>query len=219
MKKRGTMGTILVVLLAVGMLVGCGKKFDAKGYTQAVLDVSYKGETEKYMELTDSSMEDAEAVFTDNLDLTMEAFEEWGMSEELFEKYKELIGDLIKQVKYTVGEAVETDDGNFTVDVEVEPITIFDDTFAEFNEQTTEYVNELTAKVQAGEAVPSDEEIQNTIYEMYYNILREALDAGLNYGDPQTITVHVNLGDDKVYSIPEEDMQDLDNLTITTDSL
>lgn len=219
MKKRRVAAAVLVAVLAVGMLGGCGKKFDAKGYTQAVLDVSYKGETEKYMELTDSSKEEAEAVFTDNLNLTMEAFEEWGMSDELFAKYKELIGDLIKQVKYTVGEAVETDDGNFTVDVEVEPITIFDDTFAEFNAQTTEYVNELTAKVQAGEDVPSDEEIQNKVYEMYYNILREALDAGLNYGDPQTVTMHINQGDDKVYSIPEEDMVALDNLTITTDSL
>ena len=34
------------------LLAGCGKKFDASGYTKAVLDVSYKNEIQKYVELT-----------------------------------------------------------------------------------------------------------------------------------------------------------------------
>lgn len=31
------------------LLAGCGKKFDASGYTKAVLDVSYKNEIQKYV--------------------------------------------------------------------------------------------------------------------------------------------------------------------------
>ena len=33
------------------LLAGCGKKFDASGYTKAVLDVSYKNEIQKYVSI------------------------------------------------------------------------------------------------------------------------------------------------------------------------
>ena len=47
------------------MLAGCGKKFDASGYTKAVLDVSYKNEIQKYVELTGADEKEADKIFED----------------------------------------------------------------------------------------------------------------------------------------------------------
>lgn len=49
-----------------------------------------------------------------------------GVSEELSEKYMQLFTDLFKNVKYTVKEAKEDKDKNYTVEVEIEPAQIFD---------------------------------------------------------------------------------------------
>ena len=50
------------------LLAGCGKKFDASGYTKAVLDVSYKNEIQKYVELTGADEKEADKIFEDNLE-------------------------------------------------------------------------------------------------------------------------------------------------------
>ena len=185
-KKRGIV-SILILSMAVMMLSGCARKFDASGYTKAVLDVCYKGETEQYMKLT------------------------------LQASYKEFFEDLAKNVKYTVGEAVPDKKGNFTVDVSVEPITNLQDTYEEFMTKTEEYTTQVSNDIINGGETPSEQEMQNKVFEIYYNILRTSIDAGINYGEAQTVTMHVNKGNNNVYEIPEADLTALDELTIAAD--
>ena len=63
-----------------------------KEYAQAVLDASYKGEFDSYMELTDSTEEEAREMYEGNVDATMAAvgFEEMGASQEMQEDYRQL---------------------------------------------------------------------------------------------------------------------------------
>lgn len=217
MNKRKGIVAVLLLSMVLALLGGCGKKFDASGYTKAVLDVCYKNETEQYIKLTNSTKEEAEAVFTDNMDSLMEGFSELNLSEDLEGKYKEFFEDIAKGVKYSVGEAVEDKEGNFTVEVTVEPITNLKDTYDEFMAQSEEYSVQVSNDVMNGGEIPSEEDMMNHVFEIYYNILRESLDAGVNYGEAQTITMHVNKGDDNVYEIPEADLSALDELTIATD--
>lgn len=219
MNKRKGITAILLLSMLILLLAGCGKKFDASGYTKAILDVSYKNETEEYMKLTNSSKEDAEAIFTDNLGTLMAEFDGLNLSEDLQSKYKDFFEDISKSVKYTVGEAVEDKQGNFTVDVTVEPITNFSDTYDEFLSQAEAYSTQIGNDVMNGAVMPSEEDMQNQVFEIFYNILRESLDAGVNYGEPQTITMHVNKDANNVYEIPEADLTALDNLTLSTDVL
>lgn len=217
MNKRRGIVSILVLSMAVMLLGGCGKKFDAGGYTKSVLDVCYKNETEQYMKLTNSTKEEAEAVFSDNMDQLMEGFAELNLSEELQANYKVFFEDLAKNVKYTVGEAVEDKQGNFTVDVSVEPITNLQDTYEEFITKTQEYTEQVTQEIINGGETPTDDEMQNKVFEIYYDILRASIDAGINYGEAQTVTMHVNKGSGNVYEIPEADLTALDELTIAAD--
>ena len=49
---------------------------------KAVLDASYKKQTEAYAEITGTSEEEAQQIFEDNLDTTMEQFESSPMPED-----------------------------------------------------------------------------------------------------------------------------------------
>lgn len=216
--KKNRIGAVGLLLAVIIMLGGC-TRFDAAAYTQAVLDVSYKNQTESYIELTEASAEDAEAVFQKNLDATMEAFKSMKLSDELEKNYRNLFENIVKQVKYTVGEAAETEEGNYTVDVTVEPITLFDDTYEEFQKRAEEYAAGITNAVMNGEAMPSDEEMQASVYQIYYEILKAGLDSGVKYGEPETVTMHINKTEDKTYEVAEEDIRALDEKLISQKKL
>ncbi|PWJ47061.1 hypothetical protein [Faecalicatena contorta] len=216
--KKG-LSAVLLIVMVLTLLGGCGRTFDASGYTKAVLDVSYKNETEEYIQLTGETKEEAEKIFTENMDVTMEAFQSMNFPEDLESQFRELFEVLAKNVKYTVGEAVEDKNGNFTVDVSIEPITIFNDTYEEFQKQAQEYATKVANDVMNGAEVPSDEDMQNNVYEIYYNILKSTVDQGIKYGEAEVVTVHVNKGDGNVYEILKEDMVTLDEKMISQDVL
>ena len=65
---------VLVAAAAAGAYLYMNR-FDAGEYVQAVLDVSYKNKTDKYVEITGVSEKEAEKIFEDNLDATMKGFE------------------------------------------------------------------------------------------------------------------------------------------------
>lgn len=212
--KKGRISAALLLIGVVVLLGGC-TSFDASAYTQAVLDVSYKNETEKYIELTGASEEEAEVVFQENLDSTMEEFKTMELSEELEKNYRSLFEDIIKQVKYTVGEAVKTEEGNYTVDVTVEPITLFEDTYEEFQTKAEAYAADITNAVMSGEEMPSDEEMQADVYRLYYEILNAGVMSGMKYGEPEVVTIHINKTDDGTYEIAGEDIRALDEKLIS----
>lgn len=222
-KVRKRISYILGLIVICVLFTGCGKKFDASGYTQAVLDVSYKNEIQKYVELTKSTEEEANQIFEDNLqsnlEMMLQAFNGYELSEELMEKYRVLFRDMMKQVKYTVGEAKETEDKNFEVDVTVEPMLIFNDTYAELQKQSEDYATQVTNEVMNGAPLPSDEEMLSHVFEIYYNILRNYVDQGMKYGEPQTVTIHVNKNEKNVYSISQEDLAQIDGNVMAMDVL
>lgn len=217
-RKRTQTGTVILLTGVMLMLGGC-TKFDACAYMQAILDVSYKNQTESYMEITGATQEEADAIFQKNLDATMHEFNTTELPEELEENYRLLFEDTVKQVKYTVGEAVEGANKSYTVDVAVEPILLFDDTYEEFQNKTEEYALEISNHVMNGEEMPSDDEIQNQVYQTYYEVLRAGLNDGLNYGEEENITVHINRTEEGAYEIPDEDLRAIDQAMISQEKL
>ena len=203
------------------LLAGCGKKFDASGYTKAVLDVSYKNEIQKYVELTGADEKEADKIFEDNLQnnmyIMLQEFSGYELPDELEEKYRKLFSDMMKQVKYTVAEAKEVENKNFTVDVKVEPMLIFNDTYQELQKQTEDYATQVSNEVMNGAPLPSETDMQTHVFEIYHDILRNYLDQGMKYGDPETITVHVNKDDKNVYTIADEDISKIDGKVMAMD--
>ena len=204
--RQGILTLVLLLLLAA-MLAGCGGGMtaeDAKEYVQAVLDASYKGEFDSYMELTDSTEEEARSMYEGNVDATMATvgFEEMGISEDMQADYRQLFLDLAKQAKYSLGEATEIENG-YEIEVTIEP-------FIGMNDLENELTNILMQDLAAAAEIPTEEELNQMTMQTLYDLLSEKV-ASPEYGEAQTMTVRVTVDSDNVYSIPEEDTTALDS--------
>ena len=51
MKQIKKIGAVVSCLLVCGLLAACGAKLDARAYLQAMLDLSYKGDSAAYVEM------------------------------------------------------------------------------------------------------------------------------------------------------------------------
>lgn len=219
MKNRKKIGALfLLVIVVLALFGGCAKEFDAGGYTKAVLDVSYKNETEHYITITGSTKEAAEKIFSENMDVVMVDFEPLNLPKDLYDKFRNLFEDLVKKVKYTVGEAVKDEEENFTVDVIIEPISLIQ-TFNEFQQQTGDYASKVANDVMNGETAPTDQEMQNSVYKIYYDMLEKTVKEGLKYEKAETVTVHVYKVDGSVYQILEEDLNTVNSKMILQKTL
>ena len=169
--------TILITAISAAVLAVCGcigiyrhvSRFDASDYVRAVLDASYKNETDLYVEITGIPEEEAAGIFDENLDLTP---------------------------------------------VTVKSITLFTDTYGTFQSRAQEYAEEVTDRVTAGAQMPTEEEMQKQVYEIYYEVLKERVDSGMLYGAARDIGVRVTKEGARNFSINEEDMEKLDSLLI-----
>lgn len=207
----------VLAVLAAGLAAGFYayiNRFDAGDYVQAVLDVSYKGETAAYMEITGASEEDARKIFEDNLDATMEGFESSDMPEELKPKYRELFAELAGSVNYTIEKTEHQEDGSYAVHVQIKPVSLFSDTYDTFQQKAQEYADQVTDSVMQGGEMPTDEEMQSQVYQIYYDVLREALDKGSLYGEVRDVTVRVEKTGFTSFEADGEDMDILDSLLI-----
>ena len=204
---------VLVAAAAAGAYLYMNR-FDAGEYVQAVLDVSYKNKTDKYVEITGISEEEAEKIFEDNLDATMKGFETSDMPDELLPKYRELFSELAKNVSYTVGKPVRGENSVYSVTVKVKPVTLFPDTYGTFQEKAQEYADQVTDSVMNGAEMPTDEEMQREIYQIYYDVLKSQMDAGMLYGEVQDAVLHVRKEGGTEFEIVQEDMDKLDSLLI-----
>ena len=62
--------------------------------------------------------------------------------------------------------------------------------------------------------MPSDEEMKNQVYEIYYEVLSESMEAGLNYGEERTLQLKVEKNNKGQYEINQKNLQELDSLLI-----
>lgn len=201
-----------ISMLLVGIMVlttACGASFDASGYVKACLDLLTKCEYEEYVELTERTEEQALADYEASIDNMMADIESLGLSEELTAQYRTFFEELYKLTKYEVLEATEGEDGNYTVDVEIEQLTgVFNGVADSLNTAAAEYGQELA---NSGQDI-SDEEINEWVYTKLYEILNTNM-ANVSYKEKQTVTVQVVLEGD-VYTIPDEDYVAIDEALI-----
>lgn len=200
----------LAALLAAAMvfMTGCGEKFDASGYVQAVLDTVTRCKTEKYAELTKISEKEAEKQYESSIDMAAEEFGKLGFSDELQSKYREYAAALMERTRYETGEAREEKKG-FLVDVEVTPILVFEGVKESVPQKIQEYSRQIQDTAMKNQAVPSDEEITEQIGRILYEALNGTLE-NVAYGEKRTVTVHVRESKkENIWEIPQEELKKL----------
>lgn len=197
---------VLLTVLVMGIFTGCGMTEDeAKEYVKATLDASYKGEFEAFVEITDSTPEGAAAMYDENMEHIMQSagFDEQDLGEELTNNYKELFLALIKKAEYSVGDVTKNDD-SFTVEVEVRPITIFDNIETEVSDAVINRISEM-------DKYPDEEAINKIAFEEMYNILNGKVEVPTYSNETVEVSINLHKNDRGMYEISEEDMLTLDN--------
>lgn len=216
MKQYVKKTVVFILTASLMLLTGCQQPFDATGYTQAVLDMVTRGETKAYEAISESSEEEAKKQYEAAIDSYMQEFDSLGFSDELTEKYRSYIPNLMQKTKYTVQEAKEQDDGSFEVGVEVEPIIMFGGIEELLQQKLQDYLSQVQNNILNNQAAPTDEEMTEAAGEMLYECLNTALEDP-QYGYKTTITVHVQESEtENVWEIPGEDVDALMTALIDT---
>ena len=99
---------------------------DARAYVQAVLDIMCTGDYDHSVELSDIP-EGEEAQLRDStIESAVESIaSDAGLSEEVKADFTDVMRVAFSKAKYTVGEAVPTEDGGYDVTVTIEPLKMY----------------------------------------------------------------------------------------------
>ncbi|MEZ3436830.1 MAG: hypothetical protein K1W34_19925 [Lachnospiraceae bacterium] len=192
---------VLILVLCIG-IAACSKTedFDAEIYVKASLDAFYHGEYKEYADCLGISEDEArkqiEGNFEKSIAAQFEASE--GISKEGITAYTEKMCEVKGLAKYEVLEAVETEDGNFTVKVQVEP----SDVFQTLEKSAGEVSNELIAQGKA--------ELDPDVFEtVLCESVRRSIDSN-TYGNPSAVEVKVTKDDSGAYILEEREMDRLE---------
>ncbi len=203
---------VLICAVLCVLLAGCGKKLDAQGYLQAMLDLSYKGDTTKYVEMKLGTNEDAVSLYEHGIDSEMLFFKEkLNMSEELEADFRSLFKEIYGNAKYTVGEAKEQKDGSFVVEIAYERMKVFEPALISYNER----IAGLPETWAAMETTPTQEEMLEDMTEILRDALRESI-ADVAYEAQETMTIRIELVDN-VYTPNSEDVISLEKALFDSD--
>lgn len=166
------------------------------------------------MKMTGRSKEQAESDYESNIDAMMTEMDQFNLSDELSNSYRQLFKDVYAKAKYTVKDAEKMDDKDgYYVTVEIEQMTgLFNGIQEELMTEFTEWANSFDA-----DAYPTEDEMYEQMYQMMYDLMSARVDS-ITYNDPQEVVVEV-IGEDNVYSISDGSMTELDEalLDVATD--
>ncbi len=179
----------LMMVMAITMLTGCAKKpgpEDAQAYVKAVLDLMCTGDYDHTVKLAD--IEDGkESEVRDNLinEMMSEVSAQSNLNEEVTGAFRDFMMNALEKSKYTVGEAVATDDGGFDVTVSVEPLQIFTGIEEELNTVLEEKVASEPDKILA----MSEDEQTNYVMGIVIELLSKKLEDP-KYDPAEEVVVH-----------------------------
>ena len=204
MKKKKIARVVLAAVTALS-ITACGgfSAEDASAYVKSALDAEYKADFDEYIKQTDSTQEEAEAMYQEGLDTITAGFglDSLGISDELAEQYRDVATDLLALAKYEVKDAAEEGDG-YAVEVSYEPYVGMQNLDQDLNAA----LEEITASISD---IQSEEELNEMVYQKVLEILQQKV-AEPEYGEEETYTIHVTKGSDNVYTITQDDLVGLD---------
>lgn len=195
MKKMRKVTLLLIAIMTAAILGGCGNSFDASGYVKALLDNSYKGDSTEFVNQKVGTKEQAEELYKQGIDAEMSSLSMGAeVPEELQAEFREVLEDIFKNVKYTVGDATKKDD-SYEVEVKYQKMNIFAPT-----------MEKLTEMASADGA--TDEDAQ--VIELLKDAMKEVM-GSVTYGDEETTTIRIELVN-KLWTPNEEDITKLEEL-------
>ena len=123
-KRRPFCWVLLLCLVMTGLLSGCGSKFDARGYTKALLDLNFQGESAGALEYVDGvTKEDLMQQYQAFIDQFVETNIASGLElpETKRQNFAQLVSTILTTMRYDVKEAKESGKREYEVPVSIWP--------------------------------------------------------------------------------------------------
>lgn len=222
---RRKISFIMAIMLMMAFTVtGCkdaGTKSEAliyKNYIEAVMDCSYHGETERYLEVVDAEESEAKEVYEGTVEYYAVQLMEYNavsseyISEDLYNKYVELAGKIMAKTKYNVNEATKVN-GEYQVKIEIYPVDINDISYDDIEKCINDFEKQLDG---VDTQALSDEEwaqYEEAYGENVYNVLSSYVDK-IGYKDVVSKIVIIQLDEDGNYGLSEEEWYDIDDYVV-----
>lgn len=192
-------------MVTIGIMGGCSSNKDMSKYLQALLDVSYKNDTSEFVKIKLGTEDEATALYNQGIEDGVTAFcDSLNVPEGLDEDFRELYINMLKLVKYEVGDAVKQSDGSYIVTVTYEKMNIF--------KPAVEIYEDSVASIVDGWANSDedidDEEKQRQIILEFKNSMETAM-SQVTYEEPQDMTVRIELADNQ-YTPNMSDVSELE---------
>ncbi len=212
---------LLMVVLVIAMLTGCGPKKpapeDAQAYVKAVLDLMCTGDYDHSVDLADIE-EGKESEVRDNLigEMMTEIGSESNLNEEVTAAFRDFMMNALEKAKYTVGDATATEDDGYDVTVSIEPLQIFTGIDEELNDVLEERVASESDKILA----MSEEEQTNYVMEIVIELLNKKIEDP-QYDPAEEVVVHYGPmeGQKGVYGCTEAEGEKLGSKLFSTAGL
>lgn len=203
--------TAFMIVMTVALLAGCGPKKpapeDAQAYVKAVLDLMCTGDYDHEVNLADieegKETETRDAVVDQ---MIAEIGSQQNLNDEVKSSFRELMLAALGKAKYTVGEAVETEDGGYDVTVSLEPLQLFTGVSEELDAVLEERVAEEADKILA----MSEDEQTNYVMEILIELLNKKIEDP-QYDPAEEVVVHYGPmdGQENVYGCTEAEGEKL----------
>ena len=200
-----------MMVLAVAMLSSCGPKKpepgEAQAYVKAVIDLMCTGDYDHEVNLADieegKESETRDAVVDQ---MIAEIGSQQNLNDEVKSSFRDLMLTALGKAKYTVGEAVETEDGGYDVTVTLEPLQLFTGVSEELDAVLEERVAAEADKILA----MSEDEQTNYVMEILIELLNKKIEDP-QYDDAEDVVVHYGPmdGQENVYGCTEAEGEKL----------
>lgn len=204
-----TVKLLPLCMIAVLTMTGCSK-FDAEGFVQAYLNLWMQGEADDAVAL---NKEKTRSELLEDYETRVFAFDEvyitgdMEMDDQLLNDYFDLTKQIFSVMRYRVKGADENDDV-YEVSVEITTVNLFE----EYTLRLQTLSEEMMAAVENGEYEGTDEQINEQLKAEFiyiaYDLLSECY-ANMEYGDKQTVIIHVEKNEDGDYEIREDDFSEM----------
>jgi hypothetical protein len=192
-------------MVTIGIMGGCSSNKDMSKYLQALLDVSYKNDTSEFVKIKLGTEDEATALYNQGIEDGVTAFcDSLNVPEGLDEDFRELYINMLKLVKYEVGDAVKQSDGSYIVTVTYEKMNIFKPAVEIYEDSVASIVD---GWVNSDEDI-DDEEKQRQIILEFKNSMETAM-SQVTYEEPQDMTVRIELADNQ-YTPNMSDVSELE---------
>lgn len=212
LRMKTKIKAVIICTVLCSLLTACGAKLDAKAYLQAMLDLSYKGDSTAYVEMKLGTADEASALFERGIDSEMSFFKEkLNMSEELEADFRSLFKEIYGKARYTVGEAKKQEDNSYVVEITYERMKVFEPALTSYNER----IASLPGTWAEMEVAPTQEEMLEDMTKILRDALRESIENAA-YDAPQTLTIKVELIEN-VYTPNSQDVISLEKALFDSD--